>query len=127
MRPGRTAAWPQTSAVCGAEEAGSELSCSAAVREISKLLMGSKERHGGVNRHPEIKSNQLEEASWQRSWRRVGDKSFKWIHPSCHAPVHTRTLETGSSGEGRAKGVKRGLEAKCFGPQRTEHSGDLHL
>lgn len=41
--------------------------CSAAVREISKLLMESKERHGGVNRHPEIKSNQLEEASWQRS------------------------------------------------------------
>lgn len=67
MRPGRTAAWPQTSAVCGAEEAGSELLCSAAVREISKLLMESKERHGGVNRHPEIKSNQLEEASWQRS------------------------------------------------------------
>lgn len=67
MRAGRTAAWPQTSAVCGAEEAGREPSCSAAVREISKLLMESKERHGGVNRHPEIKSNQLEEASWQRS------------------------------------------------------------
>lgn len=53
----------------GAEEAGSGPSASAAARapEISKLHMESMERHGGVNRHPVIKSNQLEVASWHSS------------------------------------------------------------
>lgn len=50
-------------------EAGSGPSACAAVRdpEISKLHMESMERHRDVNRHPEIKSNQLEVASWHSS------------------------------------------------------------
>lgn len=53
-------------APCGGEEVESELSRSAAATapEISKLHMESMEGHRGVNRHPEIKSNQLGVASW---------------------------------------------------------------
>lgn len=58
---------PQTPpAPRGGEETGSELlrSAAATAPQISKLHMESMEGHGGVNRHPEIKFNQLGVASW---------------------------------------------------------------
>lgn len=80
---------PQTPpAPRGGEEAGSELSRSAAATapEISKLHMESMEGHGGVNRHPEIKSNQLGVASWHsREGMSVTNPSYRSIHPAALA------------------------------------------
>lgn len=90
-----------------AEEAGSGPSASAVARapKISKLHMESMERHGGVNRHPEIKSNQLEVASWHSnggmSATNPSNRSIRLvIHPSIHAAAPSLLYRVNMEGRG---------------------------